>query len=92
MTESASTITEDITQQKEAEDERSRLLTELQDAVASVKQLEELLSVYASCKKIHDGQGQWVPIEIYSAEFLTWSFRTAIAPSAQKVFKINGKA
>ncbi len=68
ITVSASTFAQDITQQKEEEDERSRLLKELQDALANLKRLEGLLSVCASCKKIRDDHDQWVPIEIYISE------------------------
>lgn len=87
MTVSASTIAQDITQQKEAEDERSRLLTELQDALANVKRLEGLLSVCASCKKIRDGQGQWVPIEIYISEHSEAVFSHGYCPVCAQSFQ-----
>ena len=87
MTVSASTIAQDITQQKEAEDERSRLLTELQDALADVKRLEGLLSVCASCKKIRDSDGQWVPIEIYISEHSEASFSHGYCPACAQSFQ-----
>ncbi|MCE3224044.1 MAG: putative sensor protein [Nitrospira sp.] len=87
MTVSASTIVQDITQQKEAEDERSRLLAELQDALANVKRLEGLLSVCASCKKIRDGQGEWVPIEVYISEHSDAVFSHGYCPLCAQSFQ-----
>ena len=86
MTVSTSTIAQDITQQKEAEDERSRLLKELQDALANVKRLEGLLSVCAACKKIRDSQGQWVPIEIYITEHSEVVFSHGYCPLCAESF------
>ncbi len=86
MTVSASAIAQDITQQKQAEVERFRLLTELQDALANVKRLEGLLSVCASCKKIRDSQGQWVPIEIYISEHSDAVFSHGYCPICAQSF------
>ena len=50
------------------EAERQRLMEEqnlLREALAKVKQLSGLLPICASCKKIRDDQGHWVPIESY---------------------------
>lgn len=87
MTVSASMIAQDITQQKEAEEERSRLLVELQDALANVKRLEGLLSVCASCKKIRDDDGQWVPIEIYITEHSEAVFSHGYCPFCAQGFQ-----
>ena len=87
MTVSTSTIAQDITLQKEAEDERSRLLKELQDALANVKRLEGLLSVCAACKKIRDSQGQWVPIEIYITEHSEAVFSHGYCPNCAQSFQ-----
>ena len=84
---SASTIAQDITQQKEAEAERSRLLHELQDALANVKRLEGLLSVCSSCKKIRDGQGEWVPIERYITEHSEAVFSHGYCPLCAQNFQ-----
>lgn len=45
-------ILTDITEQKEIEIERNRLITELQNALDKVKKLSGLLPVCANCKKI----------------------------------------
>ncbi len=84
---STSMIAQDITQQKEVEDERIRLLNELQDALANVKRLEGLLSVCAACKKIRDSEGQWVPIEIYITEHSEAVFSHGYCPICAESFQ-----
>jgi len=55
----------DITERKRIERERDRLIDELREAMANVKQLRGLLPMCASCKKIRDGAGCWSRIEAY---------------------------
>jgi PAS domain S-box-containing protein len=55
----------DISERKRAEEERERLLLELQQALAEVKTLSGLLPICASCKKIRDDSGYWQQIEVY---------------------------
>jgi len=46
-----------VTVQKELEDEREQLIDELQDALREVVQLEGLLPICASCRKMRDDTG-----------------------------------
>jgi PAS domain S-box-containing protein len=56
----------DVTGRKEAERERQRLLTELQDAVSNARQLRSLLVVCEGCRRIHDGlHGEWTDLDLY---------------------------
>ena len=50
---------------KQGEQERERLIRELQDALASIKTLRGLLPICASCKKIRDDKGYWNQLEEY---------------------------
>lgn len=45
--------------------ERERLIAELREAMATVKQLGGLLPICAGCKKIRDDKGYWNQIESY---------------------------
>lgn len=56
---------EDITERKQAEQEREKLIQKLQEALARVKSLSGLLPICASCKKIRDERGLWNMIETY---------------------------
>jgi hypothetical protein len=55
----------DTTERKQAEEERERLIGELQEVLAKVKTLSGLLPICASCKRIRDDQGYWQQIEAY---------------------------
>jgi len=48
-----------------AEGERERLISELQQALATVKTLDGLIPICASCKKIRDDHGYWTRLETY---------------------------
>ena len=55
----------DITELKVVEQEREKLIKELQDAVAEVRALGSLLPICAGCKKIRDDKGYWHQVEVY---------------------------
>jgi len=55
----------DVTERHHAEEERSRLIDELQQALEQVKLLSGMLPICASCKKIRDDQGYWNHVEAY---------------------------
>jgi hypothetical protein len=57
--------TEDITEQVLAEQDRLRLINQLQKALVEVETLRGLLPLCASCKKIRDDQGYWKTLEEY---------------------------
>jgi CheY-like chemotaxis protein len=55
----------DITERKQAEEERKKMILQLQDALEKVKQLSGLLPICSFCKKIRDDDGYWNKIETY---------------------------
>lgn len=57
-------LEKEITERKQAEEEKNRLILELQDALDQVKQLKGLIPICASCKKIRDDKGYWNQIEV----------------------------
>jgi len=71
---------EDITQRKEAENERERLIADLQDALAQIHTLSGLLPICASCKKIRDEQGRWTHIESYIENHSEAEFTHSFCP------------
>jgi PAS domain S-box-containing protein len=58
----------DVTTRRGAEEERERLVTELQTALADVRTLRGLLPICSSCKKIRDDGGYWRNLENYLQE------------------------
>ena len=70
----------DITKRKHAEEEREKLILELQDALADVKMLSGLVPICANCKKIRDDQGYWTQIESYIQDRSNAKFSHSICP------------
>ena len=71
---------EDITERKGAEEEREKLILELQEAISKIKMLSGLLPICASCKKIRNDQGYWEQIEIYIQEHSEAEFSHGFCP------------
>jgi len=65
---------------KKHEEEREKLIGELQEALAKVKQLSGLLPICASCKKIRDDKGYWNQIESYIRDHSEAEFSHGICP------------
>jgi len=74
----------DITERKQAEEERERLIGELQEALAKVKTLSGLLPICASCKRIRDDQGYWQQIEAYIRNHSEAEFSHSVCPECAK--------
>jgi PAS domain S-box-containing protein len=71
---------QDITRRRNLEDERARLIDELKDALANVRQLSGFLPICASCKKIRDDRGYWNQIEAYIRDHSEAEFSHGICP------------
>ncbi len=73
-------VARDVTFQKAFEDEREHLIDELQDALKKVVQLEGLLPICASCRKVRDDGGYWGHVEEYFGSRAPVEFTHAICP------------
>ncbi len=73
----------DITRRKEAEIEREKLITDLQDALAKIKTLKGLLPICAWCKKVRDDNGYWKQVEQYIQEHSEAEFTHGMCPDCQ---------
>ncbi|HPG39837.1 MAG TPA: histidine kinase N-terminal 7TM domain-containing protein [bacterium] len=73
----------DISKRKNLELEREKLITELQDALAQVKNLSGLLPICANCKKIRDDQGNWHSVESYVTKHSEAKFSHGICPDCR---------
>ena len=61
-------VCRDISERKKAENEKSELIAELQEALAKIKTLNGLLPICSICKKIRNDRGSWEPLEEYIVE------------------------
>ena len=73
-------IVEDITARKLAEDEKERLIAELQKALDEIKILRGIIPICSHCKKIRDDQGFWNRVEIYIEQHTEALFSHGICP------------
>lgn len=73
-------VARDVTLQKDLEDERERLIDDLQAALKKVTQLEGLLPICANCRKVRDDGGYWGNVEEYFGSRAPVEFTHAICP------------
>jgi PAS domain S-box-containing protein len=74
-------VARDITVRKQTEDERDRLLAELQSALAEVKTLRAFLPICAYCKNVRDDENYWHSVEAYVSTHTNTRFSHGICPS-----------
>lgn len=78
---------QEIVERKELEQEREKLIAQLQEALAQVKTLSGFLPICASCKKIRDDSGYWKQIESYLSTHADVTFSHGICPEcAHKLY------
>ena len=71
----------------QADEEKSKIIIELQEALDRVKTLNGLLPICASCKKVRDDQGYWNQIEAYIEAYSEAQFSHGICPEcARKLY------
>ena len=58
-------VARDITDRKRAEEERERLLVQLQAALAEVRTLQGILPMCSYCRSIRDDENYWQSVEAY---------------------------
>lgn len=79
-------VLQDITDRKAEEEEKARLITELQTTLADIKTLSGLLPICAHCKKIRDDSGYWKKIESYIQAHSKAEFSHSICPECADKF------
>jgi PAS domain-containing protein len=77
-------LTQEVWERKRAEQEREKVVVELQQALAQVKKLSGFLPICASCKKIRDDKGYWQQIEQYITEHSEALFSHGLCPECAK--------
>ena len=77
-------VARDVTFQKALEDEREHLIDELQVALSKVVQLEGLLPICASCRKVRGRGGYWAHVEEYVGSRAAVEFTHGICPECEQ--------
>jgi len=73
-------VARDITERKRAEQDRERLVAELQTALAEVKTLQSFLPICSYCKSIRDDENYWHAVEEYISDHTNTRFSHGICP------------
>ena len=74
-------VARDVTEQKHAQEERERLVRELQSALAEVRTLQAFLPICSYCKRVRDDENYWHSVEAYISEHTGTRFSHGICPS-----------
>lgn len=77
-------VARDVTARKQADEERDRLVTELQSALAEIKVLQEFLPICSYCKKIRDDENYWLTVENYISRHTNTRFSHGICPTCME--------
>ena len=77
----------DITERRRIENERERLIAELQKALVQVKTLSGFIPICSSCKKVRNDSGYWEQVEAYISTRSEAEFSHSICPDcARKLY------
>jgi PAS domain S-box-containing protein len=73
----------DITERRQAADDRERLIDELTAAMAKVRTLSGILPICAWCKKVRSDEGYWHQVEVYVRDHSEAEFSHGICPECE---------
>lgn len=79
----------DITERKQAEEDRESLIGQLQESLATIKTLRGLLPVCAWCKQVRNDEGYWKHLEAHIQEDLDVSFTHGICPTCAEKARLE---
>jgi PAS domain S-box-containing protein len=74
-------VARDITASKQAEQERETLVQNLQNALAEVKTLRDILPICSYCKRIRDDENYWQSVEMYFLKHTKTRFSHGVCPA-----------
>lgn len=77
-------VARDVTVSKRADEEREKLVSELQAALAEVKTLQEFLPICSYCRKIRDDDNYWESVEGYISRHTGSRFSHGICPDCME--------
>jgi len=77
-------VARDITERKQAEEEREQLLRELRAALTEVKELQAILPICSYCKSIRDDDNYWRSVDGYISLHTNTRFTHSICPTCLK--------
>ena len=77
-------VARDVTARKQADEERERLVRELQAALAEVTELQKILPICMYCKSIRNDENYWQTVEAYLSDHGQFSLSHGICPACHE--------
>ena len=77
-------VLRDITKRKQAEEEREKLIKELQESLKEIKTLRGILPLCSFCKKIRDDKGYWEQVDVYIHKHSQADISHSLCPDCAK--------
>ena len=74
----------DVSVRIKVEQEREKLIKELQDAMDNIKTLKGLLPICSFCKKVRNDNGYWEQVEVYVRDHSDAKFTHGFCPDCLK--------
>jgi PAS domain S-box-containing protein len=74
-------VARDVTERKRAEEEREKLVRQLQAALAEVRMLQAILPICSYCRRVRDDENYWQSVEDYISAHTDTRFSHGICPS-----------
>lgn len=74
----------EVLERQTIDEDRKKLVDDLQEALNNIKTLKGLIPICSSCKKIRDDQGYWNDVEIYISENSDIEFSHSLCPDCLK--------
>ncbi|MHB8810429.1 MAG: PAS domain S-box protein [Desulfobulbaceae bacterium] len=78
----------DITERKELEQDKQRLIDDLRATLEQVKQLKGMLPICPSCKQVRDDKGYWEQIESYLQEHTEVEVTSSLCPACKEQLQL----
>ncbi|MCX6133290.1 MAG: response regulator [Ignavibacteriales bacterium] len=79
-------LTIEIAERRRVEQEREKLIEELQSALENIRTLDGLVPICSSCKKIRDDKGFWNQLEKYLVEHTDAKLTHGICPDCAELY------
>lgn len=79
-------LKKEIIERKQAEEQRDKLISDLQKTLSEVKTLRGFLPICSHCKKIRDDKGYWNQIEAYIENHSEAEFSHGICQECAKIY------
>lgn len=76
-----SVLVEDITENKLLEEEKNKLVEELQTALSDIKILKGTIPICSYCNSIRDDEGAWNRLEVYISKHSEAAFSHGVCPN-----------